>query len=970
MNPETLLAILGSLAIGGLAAEFLLRLNHPMANALSLNLTLVAGSGVLMAMGGLELAGRYGYTLILAMIAFTLIFLFSPLIFFPLRRLVAVIKFATPIDFLTFRYRGSAVARIACVCLIGASLPLFLAQFSALQAVLQFNLNEHLQLPVLVAIIAAIALINSRAIRADTARYLSRLMSASTFLLLVAMGVTVWLCIDNVFGGIEAMNDWVESTGQTEKMRIGNPAYSIISMFLIASIALPLNFNLLISNQISDRLSSSTAYVYPLLILLLCVPVLPLLWAGSILQPSLPPQDYLYVLPALLEYKVVSGLGSASILLLSVSLIASLSIMLSRMILNSFVLPNKALHRQPKLDDWIAHRTTITSIMLVVMALLVDTRATGLGITDYYLIGFAGLAQLTPGMLAALYLPTVNRDGFLIGLCAGISVWFGTLVVPMFSGPWEALEAYTGIAMGMENWHIWSIEALLVNVLLCTFFSAFRNMDAEQTYYARLCMADNIYVPARVRLDQVSVNEVKLSLKRALGDNAVPEVNNALAILKLELDERRPAALRQLRDQLSASLNLRFGVLAANRIMQQTLPLRLSAEKEPDDIYLIESMLAIHGNRLTGLASELNKLRVHHREILDNLPIGLISLAPSGEILKWNSAIANYTQITAEFATGSSIADLAQPWQAFIGDFVSADVPSHDGVRLLVDNQTRWFNIQRSIAHNQSESNADQVLLIEEQTQSVMLMQSYMDNERLASVGRLAAGVAHEIGNPLTGIACIAQNLRFEREQTKVETASLQILSQTDRIDRIVKSLINFSRGDKSKRKAYQHVNLKQVIEEAIELTSLGDEERRVDFFCAIDPELGIKSDPQQLIQMLLNLFSNALDASPDYARVYITGELLGDIIEITVSDRGIGIGKEIRDRVFEPFVTTKEPGQGTGLGLWVVFNLVSDLGGSVSLTSPARGSDLGSTAIMRLPCKPLDHTAEYDVETRQQETL
>ena len=106
MNPETLLAIIGCLMLGGLSAEALLRLKHPMANALVLNLTLVAGSGVLMAMGGLELAGRYGYTLVIAMIAFTLIFLFSPLIFFPLRRLVEVIKFATLVDFLTFRYRG------------------------------------------------------------------------------------------------------------------------------------------------------------------------------------------------------------------------------------------------------------------------------------------------------------------------------------------------------------------------------------------------------------------------------------------------------------------------------------------------------------------------------------------------------------------------------------------------------------------------------------------------------------------------------------------------------------------------------------------------------------------------------------------------------------------------------------------------------------------------------------------------
>jgi signal transduction histidine kinase len=465
-------------------------------------------------------------------------------------------------------------------------------------------------------------------------------------------------------------------------------------------------------------------------------------------------------------------------------------------------------------------------------------------------------------------------------------------------------------------------------------------------------MADNVYVPARVRLDQVSVDEVKLSLQKSLGDSADSEVDSALDELGLNASERRPAALRQLRDQLSASLNLRFGVLAAHRVMQQTLPFRPSIEKQPDDIYLIESMLAIHGGRLTGLASELNKLRVHHREVLDNLPIGLIAIAPSGEVLKWNAAIADYTQIDKEVAIGSAIDELAQPWQSFIDDFLAADTPVQDSVKLLVGGQARWFNIQRSVDKNQPELGADRVLLIEEQTKSMMLMQSYMDNERLASIGRLAAGVAHEIGNPLTGIACIAQNLRYQREQTPIGKSATQILSQTDRIDRIVKSLINFSRGDSAQCESLETVQLRKIIDEAIDLLSLSDSQRRVDFICTVDPLLNVQSNAQQLIQVFLNLFGNALDASPDNASVTIAAESLGDTVEVAISDRGAGIDENIQHRVFEPFVTSKEPGEGTGLGLWVVFNLMTDLGGSVSLTSPARNSDRGSTAVMRLPCK------------------
>ena len=143
-----------------------------------------------MAMGGLELACRYVYMLVIAMIAFTLIFIFSPLIFFPLRRLVEVIKFATLVDFLTFRYRGGAVAKMTCVCLVVASMPLFLAQFFALRSIVEFNLSPQLQSPAMLALVVLIGLIVARAIRGDTASYLSRMMASAGLLLVLAMGAT------------------------------------------------------------------------------------------------------------------------------------------------------------------------------------------------------------------------------------------------------------------------------------------------------------------------------------------------------------------------------------------------------------------------------------------------------------------------------------------------------------------------------------------------------------------------------------------------------------------------------------------------------------------------------------------------------------------------------------------------------------------------------------------------------------
>ena len=100
---------------------------------------------------------------------------------------------------------------------------------------------------------------------------------------------------------------------------------------------------------------------------------------------------------------------------------------------------------------------------------------------------------------------------------------------------------------------------------------------------------------------------------------------------------------------------------------------------------------------------------------------------------------------------------------------------------------------------------------------------------------------------------------------------------------------------------------------------------------------------------MLVNLLSNARDAASDGSPVTIESELVGDQLTILISDSGSGIDNSIQERIFEPFVTSKQPGEGTGLGLWVVYNLVKNLGGEIVLTSPAINSDRGTTAQLRL---------------------
>ena len=943
MSLDIATAAAGFIVISALCTYLLARHGGSASHNLILVLALFAGSGSLLATGTIEMAGRYGYSTLLALFAFTMVFIFSPLIFYPIRRLSAIIRFASLVDFLTFRFRGKAVATVACSCLIIATIPLFLAQLLALESVHHFLFDSDRVLFWLL-IVLVITTINWRTIEISPAQNLRWLMAAAGLLLLPALALAALVSVQSIFGSVGEMNSWVVDSGQRFIVQRMDSSYSLFIIFLAASFALPINFTIVISEHISNRQAGLTVWAYPLLMLLASIPIFPLLWSGIAVQSASPLQDYLFALPALTQHPIIAGLGAASVILISIALLCSMSTMLAKMVMNSFMLANKPLQDQPRLVRWINLRLLLVSSTILLGSVLLSQVIKEHSITDLYLVGFAGLAQLTPGMLASIYLPKANRRGFIIGLLGGISLWFIGLALPLVLGDWnwQVPGTATTLTFGMESWDTWAFESLMVNIVLCTLFSVFSKMDKQEQQFARLCMVDNIYIPARVQLSHSSVAEINRSLRKSLGDEAGRVIERALNSLKLEAGETRPAALRKIRDYINSSLTLRFGVLAADRIMEESIPLAAAAQQESDDIYLIESVLAIHSDRLTGIASELNKLRIHHREILDNLPIGLVALGQNTEILKWNSTMEKYTGINESEVRGALISDLAEPWQSVINEFLSSNASSKNNLRIELKGSIRWFSLQMSA--DQSTDN-DSILLIEESTNSVLLTQNTINNERLASVGRLAAGVAHEIGNPVTGISCIAQNLRHETEAAEIQLSADQILSQTDRINQIVQSLINFSRGERSLQNAQQSVSVRDAADEAIQLLSLSNQRNKQQFICTLSTDVYILGDHHQLVQVLINLLSNARDASTEGSPVTIDGELQGQQLTIRVSDSGTGINSDIQDRIFEPFVTSKQPGEGTGLGLWIVFSLVKNLGGEINLTSPAINSDRGTTA-------------------------
>jgi signal transduction histidine kinase len=230
-------------------------------------------------------------------------------------------------------------------------------------------------------------------------------------------------------------------------------------------------------------------------------------------------------------------------------------------------------------------------------------------------------------------------------------------------------------------------------------------------------------------------------------------------------------------------------------------------------------------------------------------------------------------------------------------------------------------------------------------------------NEQLASVGFLAAGVAHEINNPLASIAMCAESLEGRvrdlldgadnsGDQGAVIASYLQMIqSEAFRCKGITERLLDFSRIGPPKR---QLTDLGELVQGVIEMIRhLGRYQgKRLEF--PAGPAVWAPVNGQELKQVVLNLLTNALDSLGDDGRVEIRLELRDHMAELSVADNGCGMTPEVMDRIFEPFFTRRRAGQGTGLGLSICYRIVADHAGTIEARSPGPGQ--GATFVVRLP--------------------
>ncbi len=940
---------------------------HPAVYVLSLGVI----AGAMATNGVMELAYRYGYNFLLYYLGVVLVFVLATLLLLPLLRLCRVYQLASLADVLTFRFRSPWVGATITIAMCITLLPLLALQIQAVAdsiTLLSGNAGNGLAssgrphgLAQLFCIIITVFSILFGTRHVSSQYRNTGLVTAIAFESLVkltAMLVLMLVSVYGVFGGFEAMQEWVSQNPGNDALdralANGDTARVLLLVFFSGAVCMPHIFHMAFAENTDSRNLRHATWGLPLYLLLLSLPILPVTWAGLKLGHGLP-VDYSGIgvgialqASGITATAFVAGLSAASATIIVTTLA------LANMCINHLVLPFRLLQIDREQSIYIqlkwVRRSLIGVLILAGYSFFVALEGKQ-SLTQLALVAFSGTLQFLPGIIATPYWPRANRRGLLAGLAGGLLAWLVYLLLPIIFDYTPSLPQLVFRATEGDPGSYWAaatLASLAVNTALFMAISLLTRRGSDEQVAAEICSMDDLNRPTRQLLPLANATEFIEHLVPALGEKtARGEVNRALAELQFGREESRPYALRRLRARLEANLSGLLGPAVAHDIIERCIPFQPGSRGATNDMNLIERNLDRARTQFTGMAADLDNLRRHYRETLDKLPIGLCSVSAEGEVLMWNRTMEQITGIPPDQVVGSLLALVREPWRGVIGNFLHGDADSILKTEVTTEGDpTRWISMHRT-SPQLGEVDADSVLLVEDITEFERLEEELLHSERLASIGRLAAGVAHEIGNPVTGIACLAQNLRYETDADEIDHTAGEILKQTVRVSRIVESLVNFSHtGSGPGDISLAPTNLADCVDEAISLLSLDHRARVVQFRNHCDRELVVMADSQRLLQVFINLLSNARDASLEQGEVEVCCSETDGLVTVEIQDEGCGIPAELQGQVFEPFYTTKDPGEGTGLGLALVFSIMEDMGGSVHITSPVKGGPQPGTRI------------------------
>ena len=347
-------------------------------------------------------------------------------------------------------------------------------------------------------------------------------------------------------------------------------------------------------------------------------------------------------------------------------------------------------------------------------------------------------------------------------------------------------------------------------------------------------------------------------------------------------------------------------------------------------------------------ASELKLLKEFNESIIESINVGLLAVDLDGRVTRLNSALELILGLARDQAVGKHVKDLFSEdfadtlWQVLGNDRwrlkeIRNIYKIHTATRA---GQTLVLNIAIAPLQDLQEQTGA-LVIVEDVTSRIRLEEQLQQREKLSSIGLLAAGVAHEVNTPLTGVSSYTQMLLGMLPEADPKHALLQkVRRQAERATNIVNNLLNFSRTGSATE--FGEVDIHRVLDDTLQLLEpqLRTNQIEIERFYQQDHSL-VFGNGGKLQQIFTNLLLNARDAIPNGGKIIIsTTTDDNDSLMIEISDTGIGIAPENVAKIYDPFYTTKGVGRGTGLGLAVSYGIVQEHSGHISVEStPGRGT-------------------------------
>jgi PAS domain S-box-containing protein len=352
----------------------------------------------------------------------------------------------------------------------------------------------------------------------------------------------------------------------------------------------------------------------------------------------------------------------------------------------------------------------------------------------------------------------------------------------------------------------------------------------------------------------------------------------------------------------------------------------------------------------------LSRNEERYRQLIAASPLAIVVYRADKVILINDAGLKLFGAVTQSEILGKSHFDLFHPdSHALIRERIqllldgSTTVPVVEEKILTLDG--RIVEVEVNKAKFIDEEGPAILAMIRDISERSRLQEQLRKTERIAELGTLASGMAHEIGTPMNVILGRAEYLMQRTQEEPLKKGLQTIITQVERITKVMNQLLAFARRKPPEGRA---VDLVQTIEDSLEIFQERMVQSRITVEKVVEANIPlVHADRDQLIQVLINLVTNSLHAMPDGGRLRLSLSHEHHHVCLGVSDTGHGMPEDIRSKIFEPFFTTKDFGKGTGLGLTVVKGIIEECGGTIAVESAV---DKGTTFWIRLPLEKAQH--------------